>query len=217
MTCSKMQSGLAVTRTENQKRISKTQHNTKSATNFKHRCALGSHIHVSFEFNQQLARLCVTFFSSSMQSDLAVTRTENHKRISKTQHNTKSATNFKHKCAPHFRIHVRFSFNQQLARLCVTFFSSKMQSGFSVPRTENQKRVSKTQTSKKSATNFKHRSAPHCRRIHVSFEFNQQLARFRFTMTGSIMQRGEVVPRTKNHRQISKTQRNTKPATNFKH
>jgi hypothetical protein len=79
----------------------------------------------------------------------------------------------------------------------VTFFSSKMQSGFSVPRTENQKRVSKTQTSKKSATNFKYRCARGCR-IHVSFEFNQQLARFRFTMTGSIMQRGEVVPRTEN-------------------
>jgi hypothetical protein len=95
-----MQSGLAVTRTENQKRISKTQHNTKSATNFKHDCALGCRIHVRFGSNQQLARLRVTFFSSSMQSNLAVTRgptrTENQKRISKTQHNTKSATNFKH-------------------------------------------------------------------------------------------------------------------------
>jgi hypothetical protein len=89
-----------------------------------------------------------------MQSGFAVTRTKNQKRISKTQHNTKSATNFKHKCEPDCRIHVSFEFNQQPARLCVTFFSSSMQSGFAVARTENQKRISKNATQHKISNNF---------------------------------------------------------------
>jgi hypothetical protein len=137
-----MKSG-ADTRPENQKQISKTQHNTKSLANFKYKCAPVSCIYVSIAFNQQLARLCVTMNDSEMQSGTSVTGTENQKRISKTQHNAKPVKKFKDEGAHACRIHVSFGFDQQQARLCVTINGSEMQSSPLVTRTENQKRISK--------------------------------------------------------------------------
>jgi hypothetical protein len=81
-----MQSGLQVTRTENQKQSQKTKYNTKSAANSKNKCALVRRIHVSFACNQQLAYCRVT---SVMQSGALETRTENQKQCSKTKYNTK--------------------------------------------------------------------------------------------------------------------------------
>jgi hypothetical protein len=122
-----MKSG-AETTPENQKRISKTQHNTKSLANFKYKCAPVSCIYVSIALNQQLARLCVTMHDSEMQSGASATGTENKRRISKTQHNAKPVKQFKDEGAHACRIHVSFSFDQQLARLCVTINGSEMQS-----------------------------------------------------------------------------------------
>jgi hypothetical protein len=80
ITGSAMQSGVSVTRTENQKEMSKNENNKNSATNFEHKCALVSRIHVSFARNQKLASCCVTVFGSEMQSG---TKTEIQKKVSK--------------------------------------------------------------------------------------------------------------------------------------
>ena len=95
-----------------------------------HDCAPAFGIQVSFSVNQQLARLRTAIRGSVMQSGILVTRTKIYqKRISKTQYKTKSATNFKHKCAHALCIQVSFPMNQQLARLCVAIRGSEMQSG----------------------------------------------------------------------------------------
>ena len=124
--------------------------------------------------------MCVTFFGSGMQSGGLATRYENQKQISKTQHNKKQATNFKHKYAPISCIHVSFGINQQLAYFHVTNRGSEMQSGVLTTRTENQKQIS-TQSNTKQTTIFKLKYAPVCR-IHISFGINHQLARFHVTI-----------------------------------
>jgi hypothetical protein len=80
-----MQSGALATRTEDQKRMSKTNHNTKSAANFNHKCALVCCIHVSIACNQQLASCPATIHGSPMQSNALATGTENQKQRSITQ------------------------------------------------------------------------------------------------------------------------------------
>jgi len=82
-----MQSGPLVTGTENQKRISKTQHNAKPVKKFKDEGAHACRIHVSFGFDQQLARLCVTIRSSEMQSGVHFT-SEQKMRSEFQKHNT---------------------------------------------------------------------------------------------------------------------------------
>ena len=85
ITGSFMQSGALVTRTENQKRVSK-KHNATSLTNAKHQCAPVCRIHVSFGVNEQPESLAVfKAIHSVMQSGALVTRTENQKRVSKIQ------------------------------------------------------------------------------------------------------------------------------------
>ena len=121
----------AFTRTENQEHIPKTQYNTKSAKEIKNKRAPVFRVHVSFGINQQLEHLCVTFPCREMQSGVFITITENQKHISRTQYTsyTKSATHFRNKRAPVFRVHVSFGINQQLAHLRVTITGSFMQSG----------------------------------------------------------------------------------------
>ncbi len=121
------------------------KHITKSASNFKHECALVSRIHVSFGINQQLTSCRVTITRSVMQSGAMATRTEHQKQSSKTQYNSKSASNYKHECAPVYRIHISFGINQQLASCRVTITGSNKQSGAMATRTEHQKQSSKTQ------------------------------------------------------------------------
>jgi hypothetical protein len=74
---SEVQSGVEVSRTEIQKRISTTKCNTKSETHFQHKCALVFCIHVSFGSNQQLARFDLTMTGSAMQSGGFATRKNN--------------------------------------------------------------------------------------------------------------------------------------------
>jgi len=74
---SEMQSGVLVTRTENQKQTSTTKYNTKSLVNSKHKCAPGLCIHVSFACNQQLAYCRATMTGNVMQSGALFTRTKN--------------------------------------------------------------------------------------------------------------------------------------------
>jgi hypothetical protein len=118
------------------------QYNTKSVANSKYKCAPVLCIHVSVVCNQQLAYCRVTFTTftgSEMQSGAFATRTENQKQTSKTQHNTKSVTNVKHKSALVLCIHVSFACNQQLAYCRATKTGSPMQGGASIARTENYK------------------------------------------------------------------------------
>jgi len=82
---------------------------------------------------------------SENQSGVLITGTKNQRQISKTKYKTKSATNFKHKCAPVCRIHVGFGINQQLTRFSETTVCSFHQRGPIATRTENQKQISKTQ------------------------------------------------------------------------
>ncbi len=72
-------------------------------------------------------------------------KTEIRSEFQKHNHNTKSETNFKHKCAPVLCIHVSVVSYQQLASGRVTIQGSAMQSGALFTRTENQNRISKTQ------------------------------------------------------------------------
>jgi hypothetical protein len=84
---------------------------------------------------------------SAMQSGDFATRTENQKQISKIKYNTKSVTKFEHECAHVLCIHVSFVCNQQLAHCRAAFCAttgSAMHSGFLEPRTESQKRISKS-------------------------------------------------------------------------
>jgi hypothetical protein len=105
------QSGVLVSRTKNQMQISKLHYNTKSATNFKHQCALVCRVNVGFGINQQLTRLCVTTRGSVMQSGAVATRTENRMQISKIQCNTKSATNI--------NAHMHIAFTSDLASISI--------------------------------------------------------------------------------------------------
>jgi hypothetical protein len=118
-------------------KVKKTKYNTKSAANSKCKCAPDLCIHVSFACNQQLAHCRETTSGSEMQSGKLVTRTENQKQSSKTEHNTKSAANSKYKCAHVLCIHVSFACNQQLAHLQVIKRGSAMQSGAFETRTEH--------------------------------------------------------------------------------
>jgi hypothetical protein len=140
-----MQSGGLETRAENQKHISKT--GTGSQSNFKkHEDALLCCIHVGFGCNQPPARFNDTMQCREMQSGGLITGTESRKQTSKTQHNTKSVNKIEHKCTPVCCIHVSFGCNQQLALFIkITTYCSTMQSGQLATRTENQKRISKTQ------------------------------------------------------------------------
>ncbi len=52
---------------QNQEQISITQYKTKSVPNFRHKCAPGSRIQVSFGGNQHLACFCATIVGSAMQ------------------------------------------------------------------------------------------------------------------------------------------------------
>jgi hypothetical protein len=106
--------------------------------------------------------------------------------------------NSKHKCAcaPGFCIHVSFACNQQLTRRHATIVGSKMQSGPLGTRNENHMPISKTQYNTKSVTNFGHECALVCG-IHVNFACNQQLASCRVIITGSVMQSGASVTRTR--------------------
>ena len=90
-------------------KVKNTKYNTKSAANSKCQCAPDLCIHVSFACNQQLAHCRETTSGSEMQSGKLVTRTENQKQSSKTEHNTKSAANSKYKCAHVLCIHVSFA------------------------------------------------------------------------------------------------------------
>ena len=154
-----------------------------------------------------------------MQSGASVTRTQNQRQNSKTQRNTTSSTNVKHECAPVCRIHVSIGVNKQLESLAgfqdFKAIRNVMQSGALVATTENQKRISKTQSRTTSLTHLKDKCTPVCR-IHISFGVNQQLACFNVITSGSDMQSHDLVARTKNQKQISKTQCNTTSFTHFK-
>jgi hypothetical protein len=95
----------------------------------KYKCAHVRSIHVSFGFDQQLAYFCAATAGSEMHcGEFTTTTTKSQEQFH--QHNTTdSATNFKDECAPICRIRVTFGRKQQLARLCLTFASSFMQSG----------------------------------------------------------------------------------------
>jgi hypothetical protein len=90
-----------------------------------------------------------------------------------------------------------------------------MKSGALVTTTENQERISKTQSRTTSLTHLKDKCAPVCR-IHISFGVNKQLACFNVITTGSVMQSHDLVARAKNQKQISKTQCNKTSFTHFK-
>jgi hypothetical protein len=66
-------------------------------------------------------------------------------KFQNTQHKTKSATDFKHKCALVFLVHISLGMNQQLASLCVTIHGSEMQFGVSITRTAISKKHNATQ------------------------------------------------------------------------
>ena len=65
----------------------KTQHNAKPVKKFKDEGAHACRIHVSFGFDQQLARLCVTINGSEMQSGVHFT-SEQKMRSEFQKHNT---------------------------------------------------------------------------------------------------------------------------------
>jgi hypothetical protein len=138
---SDMQSGGLVTKRDNQKRISKTKHITKSVTDFKHKCAPVCRIHVSFPCNKQLTHFSGNITGSFMQSGALKTRAKNQKRIKNTEHNTKSVKKFKHEYQPVCRIHVSFPCNQQLACFRATITGSDMQSGAKATKAKNKKRI----------------------------------------------------------------------------
>jgi hypothetical protein len=151
-----------------------------------------------------------------MQSGASVTRTQNQRQNSKTQRNTTSSTNVKHECAPVCRIHGMFRSNQQPENLAVVMaIHNVMQSGALVATTENQKRISKTQSRTTSLTHLKDKCTPVCR-IHISFGVNQQLACFNVITSGSDMQSHDLVARTKNQKRIFTTQQDTTSMTHFK-
>jgi len=75
-----MHSGAFDAGTENQKQTSKTQYETKSVTNFEHKCAPAFCIYVSLACNQQLAHCRVTIRDSPTQSGVMGTRTKYHKQ-----------------------------------------------------------------------------------------------------------------------------------------
>jgi len=89
-----------------------------------------------------------------MQSGPMEAGTENQKQISKPKYKTNSVTNFEHKCAPVFCIHVSFACNQQLAHCRAMMKDSIMQRGALEPRTKYQKQISKKQHKTKSVANF---------------------------------------------------------------
>jgi hypothetical protein len=117
-------------------------------------------------------------------------------------------TDFEHKCSHVCRIHNSFACNQQLAYFRVTTRGSAMQSGELATRTENQMHTSKTKHNTKSAASLQGECLHVCR-IHVRFACNQQLAHFRVTNKGSVMQSGASFTSTETHKPGFKKQNAT--------
>lgn len=131
-----------------QEHMSKTQCKTKSVSNFRHKRAHGSRIYVSFGSNQQPAYFCVTIIGSAVQRGPCVTRAEIRSEFRKYSpaRNQKQISNMNaNPNEPGFCINVAFEINQQLAHECETATCSHIQSGPVVARTENQRRISRTQ------------------------------------------------------------------------